>query len=314
MSAKRAAGVGSPTPVAGPPYDAAVVGGGVAGLAAACWLARYRQRVIVLDAGDYRAAPVAASHGYLGRDPLRPVDLLADGRAELARYPTAEYRAARVTSARRDGAGVELHLSGAGRIAARSLVLATGVVDRFPAVSGFADHYGISAFHCPACDGYEAKDSDVVALGWDARLAGFAATLQTWARSVTVVTNGRRFEGDGRSRALLAERRVPVLESSAVALHGPPGDLHSVELSDGRQLPCGRLFFSLAHRPRTALAEALGCEVDEEGYVSVNERGRTSVQGVYAAGDLVPGLQLIQVAAATGVVAGVACAEWLLGL
>ncbi len=70
-----------------PEVDAVVVGGGAAGLAAACWLARFRRSVVVVDSGDYRAASVERSHGYLGRDPQRPMDLLADGRRELPAYP-----------------------------------------------------------------------------------------------------------------------------------------------------------------------------------------------------------------------------------
>jgi len=287
--------------------DVVVVGGGPSGLAAASWAARYRRSVVVLDSRDYRNAQVEQSHGYLGRDPQVPADLLAKGRAEVLAYPTAEIRFAVATGARRRDDG--LFEVGQDLLAHR-LVLAQGVQDSFPAVDGFFEHYGASVFHCPACDGYEARDRHVVALGWDPHLVGFAVTLKNWARSVTVVTNGEPFSGD---RAALTEQGIAVLERDAVRLVGERGDLRGLELDGGRVLQTSLVLFSVAHAPRVELAVSLGCLLDPEGYVAVDSQGQTSVEGVYAAGDLTPGLQLALVAAASGVVAGVGAAQSLFG-
>jgi thioredoxin reductase len=288
--------------------DGVVVGGGPSGLAAALWLARYRRSVVVLDSGAYRAAAVESSHGYLGRDPHRPMDLLAQGRKELLAYPTASVVPTTASSVTvRDG------LFELASYRAHRLVLACGVQDAFPDVEGFEEHYGASVFHCPSCDGYEARDRDVVALGWDPHLVGFAGMLLNWARSVTVVTNGRAFRGDEQCRAYLRDLGVELVEDDAVSFLGRRGDLRGVCLGSGRQLPGSLVFFSLAHQPRTELAVALGCELDADGYVKVDDCGRTSVDGVWAAGDLTPGLQLVQVAAASGVVAGVSAAQSLFG-
>ena len=106
---------------------------------------------------------------------------------------------------------------------------------------------------------------------------------------------------------------VEVLEERVVELVGRRGDLRAARLASGRVLPCSLAFFSVAHRPRTDLAQQLGCAIDDEGYVEVNDCGMTTVDGVYAAGDLVPGLQLTSIAAAKGVVAGVGCAQSFFG-
>src|SRR5881628_1008004 len=167
--------------------DVVVVGGGPSGLAAASWLARYRRRVVVLDSGEHRADRVEHSHGYLGRDPQTPRELLARGREEVLAYPTASLVVDVVESARqRPGGGFGVTLRSAGLVVTHKLVLACGVADAMPDVPGLEEHYGASVFHCPACDGYEARDRDVVALGWSENLTGFAATLLGWARSVTV--------------------------------------------------------------------------------------------------------------------------------
>ena len=290
--------------------DAVVVGGGPAGLAAASWLARYRRSVVVVDSEEYRSGMVERSHGYLGRDPQRPVDLIARGREEVCVYPTARIQPGRVDRVTRRDDGL---LEVGDDLLCHRLVLACGVQDAKPDVEGFDTHYGASVFHCPACDGYEARDRDVVALGWDPHLVGFSATLLNWARSVTVVTNGVRFRGDDSCRAVLAGNGTDLVEEDAVRLVGERGDLQGLELRSGRVLETSLVFFSVAHEPRTDLARSLGCELDEEGYVVVDSEGATSVPGVYAAGDLTPGLQLVQAAAAAGAVAGVGAAQSLFG-
>lgn len=294
-------------------YDAVVVGGGPAGFSAATWLARYRARVLLLDGGEQRNRWVDRSHGYLGDDPVTPRDLLARAGRQLAAYPEVERRDAQVREcARRPDAMFAVEVDDGPVVAAR-LVLATGVEDVFPEVGGFFEHYGASVFHCPTCDGYETQGRDVVALGWSAEITGFALSLLGWAASVTVVTDGRRFQGDDGQRAELARSGVAVLEDDATELLGTRGDLRAVELRHLGQVPCQVAFFSIAHHPRTALARQLGCALTPEGCIEVDDEAATSVPGVYAAGDVTPGLHLVQVAAAKGTVAGVACARSLRG-
>lgn len=294
--------------------DAVVVGGGPAGLSAAIWLARYRTQVVVLDSGEYRNRWVDEAHGYLGSDPTSPVHLLAAARDDLLRYAEASLRADRALTARREQDGTfAVGVESGEELHARRLVLATGVRDVLPEVEGFFDHYGAGVFHCPTCDGYEARDRDVVAFGWSEQMVGFALTLLGWARSVTVVTDGRRFEGDTHDRERLAAQGIRVVEGDAVALLGERGGLRGVRLRGDEELGCELAFFSIAHEPASDLDVQLGCRRTDENCAAVDEQGATSVPGVYAAGDVTPGLQLVQVAAAKGTVAGVACARSLRG-
>src|SRR6059058_4486038 len=237
--------------------DVVVVGGGVAGLAAATWLGRYRRDTVVVDSGDYRAASVDLSHGYLGRDPQHPMQLLATAREQLAAYKTVEIRRGRVTAARKDGECFVIDVDDGSTLRCARVVLATGVADACPDLENFDEHYGASAFHCPACDGFDAAGRDVVAFGWDERLVGFAATLLDWARSVTVLTSGRRFAGDEACQDVLHRHGIEVVETPAVRLLGSRGRLEGVELADGRVVPAALFFFSVDHEPRTGLAEML---------------------------------------------------------
>lgn len=288
-------------------FQAVVVGGGPAGLAASLWLGRYRRRTLLIDAGEQRNARVERLHGYLGSDPTRPGELVEQARRQVASYDDVECRRGRALDAG-GTAGAFTVATDAGEVRADRLVLTTGLVDELPDVDGFNEHYGASAFHCPACDGYEARERRVVVLGWNEALVGFARTLQNWARSVVVVTNGAPLEGGSDERRRFAHSGIDVVDERATRLLGTRGDLRGVELAGGGTLDCDLLFFSIAHRPTTVLAERLGCELDAEGYVVIDPEGRTSVDGVFAAGDVAPGLQLVQMAAAQGAAAGVACA------
>lgn len=290
-----------------PDWDAIVIGGGPAGLAAATWLGRYRRRTLVVDAGDHRNRHVTSTHGYLTRDGASPREVLESARRDLGHYEDVILVDGSVDHVA--GATGEFTVTMGDDVErALRVVLATGVVDRLPDVEGVDEHYGESLFHCPSCDGYEGRERDIVVLGWNEHVCGFALELLDWAASVTLVTDGHSFEGDAARREVLARHGIAIVERCARELVGRRGDLTGVRLDDGTLLPAQLAFFSIAHHPRNQLAASLGCDLSDEGCVLVDEHGETSVPGVFAAGDLVPGFQLLQVAAAKGTTAGVGCA------
>lgn len=293
-------------------FDAVIVGGGPAGLSAATWLGRYRRNTLVVDSQQYRNAAVDIAHGYLGHDPIAPADLRAKARAEVGQYSTVAIRAAIVQRISGVRDRFELQVDD-GVVRGRRVIVATGVRDEFPEIGRFFDFYGADVFHCVSCDGYEARDRDVVVFGWGDQVAGFALGLLTWARSVTVVTDGNSFEGTTQERELLAEYGVQLVQDDAVELVGERGALECVRLARGASLSCQMAFFSIGHRPNNDLALALGAAVSEEGCVLADPDGVTSVPGLYAVGDLTPGVQLISNAVAKGAAAAIHCSYSLMG-
>jgi thioredoxin reductase len=293
-------------------FDAVIVGGGPAGLSAALWLGRYRRRTAVIDAGRQRNLKTNALHGYATRDGVTPQEFLTELRSEVQRYPTVDL----VDDVARD---IELRdrsfvvTTEARTYRAARLMLTTGVEDAMPNVPGFDQHYGTAIFHCSCCDGYESRDQDVLAIGWGEHVAGFALDLLDWGARVTLVTNGETFEGDDACRTALGDNKIAILEEKVEEVVTRGDRMHGVRLESGREVPATRAFFSIAHEPRNSLARTLGCTIDELGYVEVGAHGETNVEHVYAAGDITPGEQLVQTAAAEGVVAGIACAMSLRG-
>lgn len=292
--------------------DVVVVGGGPAGLAAALWLGRYRRRTVVIDAGEGRNRFAYAAHGYLGSDGWDPEKIRDAGRADVDRYESVRRVDTQVQEISREGDEFRV-VTEDGDFVARRVLLANGVKDATPDIPGFMELYGQHIFHCSCCDGFESSDQDVLAIGWGEHAAGFALDLLEWGARVTLVTNGEEFEGDRSCEAVLQRHNIPVIEERVVGLAVEDGRMTGATLESGRKVAATRAFFSIKHEPRNELAFALGCKLDDMGYVEVGPHGETSVENVYAAGDLTPGEQLVQTAAAKGAVAGIACAMSLRG-
>ena len=297
-------------------FDVAVVGGGPAGLSAALWAGRYRRRVLLIDGGKPRNRWTSATHGYLGFDGMPPAAILEKARADVARYPEiliereAEVEAVTVT----EPEGFDLELGSRGPIRALRLVLATGVRDEFPEIDDIEQFVGTSVFTCPTCDGYEAREKHVAIVGELAAedLAAFATGLLDWAESVTMIHSDA---GEGRSNryAEFAGPRLRFARGQAAALEGRDGRVRAVRLADGSAVDCEVVFCTAGHVQHSDLPVKLGCEISADGCVVVDDQCRTSVEHVFAAGDMTPGPHLVQVAAAKGAIAGVAAAVSLRG-
>jgi thioredoxin reductase len=293
-------------------FDVVVCGGGPAGLSAALWLGRYRRKTLVLDAGNQRNLDATKSHGYLTFDSCSPREFLERARSNLNDYPEIEQRSGTADLVERVGDRFVIR-SYSGLVRASRIVIATGVSDVRPEIPGFDDLYGRHIFHCSCCDGYESRDLDVLAIGWGEHTAGYALDLLEWGARVTLVTNGNTFEGDEPHRDALKRHGIELIEDEVTELVADAERMSGAVLASGRRVSAQRAFFSIAHEPRSEIAASLGCKIDELGYVVVGEHGETSVEHVYAAGDITPGEQLVSVASAEGVIAGIACAMSLRG-
>jgi thioredoxin reductase len=293
--------------------DVVVCGGGPAGLAAALWLGRYRRQVLVVDGGRQRNLASERSHGYLTRDGIEPDQLIAAAREDADAYPTVRFLQAHAEGASLSSSGFSVRTESE-LVEAQRVILATGVTDEFPAIPGFERLYGRHIFHCSCCDGYESSGLEVLAIGWGEHVAGYALDLLEWGAKVRVVTNGNTFLGDEVCKVAMERHHIELIEETVEEFQIEDEAMTGVRLGSGRELSAQRAFFSIAHHPRNDLARELGCAIAELGYVEVGPHGETSVEGVYAAGDLTPGEQLVQVAAAEGAIAGIACAMSLRGI
>jgi thioredoxin reductase len=282
-------------------FDAIIVGGGPAGLSAALMLGRCRRRVLVCDSGRYRNASTKAVHGFLTRDGTAPAELLAMARSQLAPYDV-ELRMCLVTGARREGGHFVVRLEDGTEFRGRKLLLATGMVDRLPAIDGLEPLYGKSVHHCPYCDAWEHRDQPLAAYGRGRRARGLAMSLKTWSKDVVLCTDGPAGLRPGE-RAELEALRIPVFPARIVRLEGDRGMLRRIVFAGGASLNRSALFFNTGQRQHCDLANQFGCELTARGVVRTDRFERSSVPGLFAVGDCSRNVQFVAVAAAQGTIA-----------
>ena len=293
-------------------YDVAIVGGGPAGLAAAIWLARYERSVVVVDSGDPRNWETRGINGFLGMPGIKPPDLRAAGRDECRRYGV-QLIDQEVCTVKRDGdSAFALDLADGRELSAKRLLLAIGIKDVWPEIPGLAACYGESVHVCPDCDGYEAKGKKTVVIGTGRRSVGMALALANWTDEIIICTNCGAQDLSEDMLAKLQTLNIPVLCERVLSVGSIDSGVSSIQLEGGMQLDCERIFFSLGQHPADDLGAQLKCKRDDAGLIVVDDGQRTSVENVYAAGDITPGPQLAIAAAAAGAVAAIAIHRSLL--
>lgn len=292
-------------------YDAIIIGGGPAGLTCAIYLARYRRPILVLDDGRPRNYATRAIHGFLGHHSIAPGELLERGRVE-ARACGAEIVDARATKVEPVGDVFEV-TTASGVFSARRVVLAYGVRDTLPDIPELESYYGLTVHHCPDCDGFESTDQRIGVIGWGKKVVGLALKLVQWSNDVVVFTHGHAREWDEEEHSKLLAEQIDIVEDKIVALDGTDGVVKAAVLVTGERVPVQRIFFVIKTERSCTLAEELGCEVDPDTpNIVVDEHRQTTVEGVWAVGDLTEGSQLAITAAADGAIAAIAINKSLL--
>jgi thioredoxin reductase len=274
-------------------------------------LGRCRRRVLVCDTDRPRNRWSKAVHAFLTRDGTPPAELHRIARVELARYDTVEWRVVEVVAAERAPPGFRVRCADGTTPAARKLLLATGVVDEVPPLSGIEALYGHSVHHCPFCDGWEWRDQPIAVYGRGESGAGLALGLTVWSRDVMLCTDGPS-ELTVELRERLARREIPVREEPVECLEGVEGRLQRIVFAGGGSVARRALFFASGQHQASDLAARLGCRFNERGAVDTGKCEATNVPGLYVCGDASKEAQFVVVAAAEGAEAGMAISKALL--
>lgn len=282
--------------------DCVVVGGGPAGLTAAIYLARFRRDVLVVESGESRAAWIPRSHNHPGfPEGVRGPVLLDRMRRQAERY------GARIVNGRVEtlsAHGDEFRLEGeAGPLAARRVILATGVQDNAPPIPGLEDGVARGLVRiCPICDGYEVIGQRVGVIGLDDHCAREAVFLRTYSDHVAFIHVGSGPLPSATARAL-GEAGVEIIESALRRVRIRGRRITAFDFEAGEPRTFDVVYSALGVTPRTRLAVQAGAKLDAGGRLVVDDHQETSVPGLYAAGDVVRGLNQISTAQGEGAIA-----------
>jgi thioredoxin reductase (NADPH) len=286
-------------------YDVVVIGGGAAGLSGALALARSRRSVLVVDEGTPRNAPAEHVHNFLTRDGVPPAELYALGRAEVIRYG-AEVRSGTVTAVASRAGGFEVETAAGTAVRAKRLLVTTGLVDELPDVPGLAERFGKDVLHCPYCHGWEVRDQAIGVLATTDKAIHQTMLFRQLSDDVTLYLNDGP-EPSEQEWEELAARGISVVLGKVAAVEVTGDKLTGVQLDGGKVVPCDALVVQAPGRARAGFLASLGLEaVDGPMGTAIPSElgGRTTVPGVFVAGNVAdPGAQVIS-AAAAGLMAG----------
>jgi thioredoxin reductase (NADPH) len=288
--------------------DCLVIGGGPAGLTASIYLGRFRRRVTVTDKGWSRAEWITLSHNLPGfPNGIAGPALLEAMRAQARLYGASLQTGVVDALRRRDDGRFTARLDGV-ELSASTVLLATGVIENKPPVPHLADAVKRGLIRtCPICDGYEAIGKRVAVLGTGEHAAAEALFLRTYSQDITLL-----LPADGAD-ALSDETQRSLQSAAVIVTHVSVGavslDDHGVvalEVEDGQIHRFDLVYSAFGTTSQSQLANELQARTDPSGRLFVNEHQQTSVEGLYAAGDVVRGLNQISVANGEAAIAATA--------
>ena len=285
-------------------YDVVVIGGGAAGLSAALVLSRAGRRVLVVDSGAPRNGPAEHMHGYLSRDGLAPTELLAIGRDEVTGYGGEIANGSVVDVQPRGASGFSVVLADSRRVFARRLLVATGLRDELPDIPGLAERWARDVLHCPYCHGHEVRDQQLGVVGGSSEAVAYAQIVRQWSHDVVYFTPPDRLSSSERER--LTARAIGIVEGTVERIIVDDDRLSGVALDGNRTVPRDAVFVPPRFIPNNDLLIALGCQVDEQGWVVKDATGATTVPGVWVAGNVANPRAQVITAAGEGSTAAVA--------
>lgn len=287
-------------------YDVIIVGGSFAGLAAAIYLGRAHRSVCVIDARQPRNRLANESHGFFAQDGSEPGAILDTMRRQISAYPTVHFINEAAIDARKDSGDIKVALAGGSIVAGSRLLLAFGVSDILPDIPGLSERWGKTVLHCPYCHGYEVSGQRLGVLNVSTMSLQQALLVSDWGPT-TFYTNGADLDGTGLEQ--LQRRNIEIERDPVAGLVGEQLMLSAIQFKDGGLRPLEALFISPQVALNSRIADQIGCGLQNGPngqFIVVDGTMMTTVQGVYAAGDIARITHNITFACADGVAAAMA--------
>lgn len=284
-------------------YDVIIVGGSYAGLSAAMALGRSLRKVLIIDGGEPCNRQTPHSHNFITHDGKTPKEIATQAKEQVLKYDTVSFLEGKAVAAGKLKSGFEVKTAAGETFSARKLLFATGVKDQMPAIDGFAACWGITAIHCPYCHGYEVRNERTGVMANGDMGYEFCKLISNWTKDLTLFTNGRSSltpEQAGK----LAKHNISIVEKEITAFEHTNGYLNQVRFNDGSTLSMKAVYSKLPFVLHCDLPAQLGCELNEHGLLVVDPFYKTTVPGIYAAGDATFMMRSVAMATYSGNFAG----------
>jgi len=284
-------------------YEVIIVGGSYAGLSAAMALGRSLRRVLIIDGGLPCNRQTPHSHNFITKDGVKPSDIANQAREQVLAYATVQWLKGVVTNAQKAERGFSVETAAGERFTALKILFATGITDILPDLPGFSDCWGISVLHCPYCHGYEVNGKRLAIVANGDLAFEYVRLIHQWSKQLVLFTNGPSTLVEAH-RQKFAEHGIDIIETTIANVVHKGGYLNSVQLTDGSSIAVDAVFYKPAFRQHCPLPAALGCMLTEQGFIQADDFGKTSVSGIFVAGDNANMMRSVAAAVAAGNKAG----------
>lgn len=266
-------------------FDCTIIGGGPAGLNAALILGRAKRKVVLFDNNQARNKVTQESHGFITRDGVSPTEFRELAHQDISKYSSVKVERVKIIEIEKESNNLfTLTTEEGNKYSSRKIILATGLKEELPSVKGIKEYYGKSLFSCPYCDGWELRDQPLVLIGENSNTAHLAKMIYQWSHDLVVCTNGKPILGE-EDELQLKKKGVIIKKERIETLAGSNGKLEKVIFEDGTTMNRMGGFVTTDLKQPNHLAISLGCELDKNNGIVVDAFGRTTSDGVYAAGD-----------------------------
>jgi len=293
--------------IAGEALDCLVIGGGPAGLTSAVYMGRFFRRVLIIDKGWSRAEWIPRSHNLPGFPEGVEGPVLLDHMRAQARLYGAALTFGQVDALDRADDGLFVASVSGAPVTARTVILATGVSENKPPLPHVADAVKRGLIRtCPICDGYESRGKRIAVMGAGEHAAAEALFLRTYTDKLSLLLPRGAEELDPDTLKALAAAQVELIHADVAAVQLGEDGVTALSVEDGQTHRFDVVYSAFGTTSQTQLAKTLGARLDEAGRLYVSEHQETSIDGLYAAGDLVRGLNQIAVANGEAAIAATA--------
>lgn len=284
-------------------FDVIIVGGSYAGLSAGMALGRSLRKVLIIDSGKPCNRQTPHSHNLITHDGETPRAIAEKAKAQVLQYSTVSFYNGLAIEGIKTPTGFEIKTQAGDTFIAEKLLFTTGITDQFPDINGFAECWGISVFHCPYCHGYEVKHQNIGLLGNGEGGFELCRLISNWSNQLTLFTNGPSTLTAEQTEKIKAHN-IKVVEKEIAALEHAKGNIQHILFADHTKHVVSAIFARVGFKQHCDIPQLLGCELTEQGYIKVDDFGRTSLPGIFAAGDNTTFFRSVSVAIAAGTKAG----------
>ena len=265
-------------------FDVIIIGGSYAGLSAAMALGRSLRTVLIIDSGLPCNRQTPHSHNFITQDGEKPAVIAAKAKEQVLKYDTVQFLDSLAVKGKKNENDFVITTQSGEEFTAKKLIIATGIKDIMPDIKGFSACWGITVVHCPYCHGYELRDQKTGILANGMKALHLASLVNNLTKDITIFTGGEaKFTPQELEK--LTENDIKIVESNITELQHENGQVRSVVLADGLQLKFDALYAAVPFTQHSDIPDSLGCNLTEQGYISIDNFHKTTVKGVFACGD-----------------------------